>query len=140
MRSRREDGRYEEKRFIPHRTNPADYKSGVSARTGRSMHKKRRTGIPGLLAVAAAVIVISGLMMADSFSSLAQSDSDVQNKYYKSITIENGDTLWDIAEEYITDDCDSIEEYISLLKDMNNLHGDKILSGDRLVIVYNASL
>lgn len=133
--------RREYKTDIQYRTYVADNKVGRTIRTGRrSIQKRKHIGISVLLALVAAAAVISGLMLAEGFPSLAQSEPVVPDKYYKSITIKTGDTLWNIAEEYITDDYESIEEYISVLKDMNNLHGDKILSGDKLVVVYNTAL
>lgn len=73
------------------------------------------------------------------FISSAQGNQDeepVTYKYYKTIVIEPGDTLWDIAEEYCTDDYASLEDYISALKKMNHLNGDTIYAGERIMIAY----
>ena len=56
--------------------------------------------------------------------------------YYKSIEIHPGDTLWEIAEETMPDDDDSVAEYVQQLKDMNNLSSDKIYSGQDLIVSY----
>ena len=56
-------------------------------------------------------------------------------KYYKTITIQPGDTLWGIAAEYKTDNCTTIE-YVKELKQMNDLHNDNITSCMKLVVVY----
>ena len=61
----------------------------------------------------------------------------VNFKYYKSIEIQPGDTLWDIAEEYITEDYSSVSEYIMVLKEMNSLSTDDIQAGQNLMITYN---
>lgn len=58
-------------------------------------------------------------------------------KYYKSITIESGDCLWTIAEEYITDDYSSVSEYVEVLKEINHIHGDHIQEGQSLIVAYN---
>ena len=50
--------------------------------------------------------------------------------YYKSIKIEKGDTLWDIANENLP------EEYVKVLKEINGLSSDKIYSGENLMIMY----
>lgn len=135
MRSRKEDQGY-----IQYRSDAAVHRMERTVKTAKSVQIRRHTGISGLLTIAAAIAIILGLMLTDSFSSLAQSEPNARRKCYKSITIEKGDTLWNIAEEYITDDYESVEEYISVLKDINNLHGDKILSGDKLIVSYNAVL
>ena len=63
-------------------------------------------------------------------------DTPVQYKYYRSIEIESGDTLWSIAEEYADEHYDSIYDYIYEIKDMNGLISDDIQSGQYLTIAY----
>ena len=57
-------------------------------------------------------------------------------KHYKCITIEEGDTLWTIAEENYSEEYDSYEDYIDEVKFINNLTNDKIYNGATLVIPY----
>lgn len=57
--------------------------------------------------------------------------------YYKSIEIQPGDTLWDIAENTMTSEYDSVTEYVQVLKDMNDLQSDDIQAGQHLIIAYN---
>lgn len=66
-----------------------------------------------------------------------RSEEPVNFKYYKSIEIQPGDTLWDIAEEYITEDYRSVSEYVMVLKEMNSLSTDDIQAGQNLMIAYN---
>ena len=66
-----------------------------------------------------------------------RSEEPVNFKYYKSITVESGDSLWGLAEEYITDDYESIDEYIVVLKDINNLNSDNLKAGDKIIVAYN---
>ena len=56
--------------------------------------------------------------------------------YYKSIKIEKGDTLWDIANENLPEKYSSTEEYVKVLKEINGLSSDKIYSGENLMIMY----
>lgn len=63
-----------------------------------------------------------------------------ESKYYTSVYIYPGDTLWSIAETYMdTDYYDNMDEYIAELKQMNGLKTDKIKSGNYLTISYYKS-
>lgn len=66
-----------------------------------------------------------------------QTEEPVSFTYYKSIVIQPGDTLWDIAEENMTSDCQSVEQYIDTLKTLNSLESDEIHAGENLMIAYN---
>lgn len=60
-------------------------------------------------------------------------------KYFKCITIDENDSLWTIAEENITEEYDTIGDYIKEVKSINNLDNDKIYSGASLVVPYYAA-
>lgn len=61
--------------------------------------------------------------------------SDVKKeKIYKSIQIEETDTLWSIANKFIDEDYTDINEYIKEIKLINNLSSDTIVAGDYIVI------
>lgn len=65
------------------------------------------------------------------------SDKEQRYKYYTDITVERGDTLWDIAQEYITDDYASVKEYIKEVRDINTLlDADQIYEGQSLLVPY----
>lgn len=53
-----------------------------------------------------------------------------------SVLIEEGDSLWAIAEEYFTDEYSSIPEYIEVIKTCNRLSSDLIHEGSYLIIPY----
>ena len=57
-------------------------------------------------------------------------------KYFKSIEIQPGDTLWSIAEEYMSDDYESVADYIKEVKFMNNIEDSRITTGNYLVVPY----
>lgn len=77
--------------------------------------------------------VLIGSSIADTGQSAAKNDS---YKYYTSIEIEKGDTLWTIAEEYITSEYVSIQEYVEDIKEVNNLGDDEIHFGQHLMVPY----
>ena len=70
----------------------------------------------------------------------AHEDSKIENTvYYKSIEIKSGDTLWEIAEDNLTDEYSSVPEYVQALKEMNNLDSDQIQTGRNLIIACSTS-
>lgn len=56
--------------------------------------------------------------------------------YYKSIEVKAGDTLWDIAAEYMDDSYSSVNEYMNELIEINQLGSGRIHEGRYLTIVY----
>ena len=57
-------------------------------------------------------------------------------KYYTSIQVESGDTLWEIAEEYRTEEYEDINSYIEEVKEINHLTSSHITDGMYLCIPY----
>ena len=60
-------------------------------------------------------------------------------KYYTSIQIEKGTSLWEIAEDYITEEYASEQEYIEEVMRMNHLNNDVIYEGAYLCVPYYSS-
>ena len=75
-----------------------------------------------------------GKLSTDAHGNLEE--DPVSFKYYKSIEIEDGDTLWGIAEKYMSNEYDSVQEYIAELKEINQLVTDDIQSANYLTVVY----
>lgn len=72
----------------------------------------------------------------NTFQAEAASNNTGRYKYYKSIQIQEGDSLWSIAKTYCSYEYDSIQDYIHELKTMNNLDNDLIQVGNYLTIAY----
>ena len=92
---------------------------------------RRRITFIGGVVVLALILVLLGTSVASA--------KDIDNskpKYYTSITIESGDTLWSIAEKYMYDEYDSVEEYVNEIIKINGLKSDTLYAGNNLVIVY----
>lgn len=57
-------------------------------------------------------------------------------KYYTSVQIESGDSLWSIANKYCTEGNMDISDYIKEIKQINHLTTDNITSGQYLTVIY----
>ena len=64
--------------------------------------------------------------------------AEVMTKYYTSIRVESGDTLWSIASDYITDEYKDMNEYIHEICSINHIFKDEIYAGEYLIIPYYA--
>jgi hypothetical protein len=83
------------------------------------------------------LIIAAGVFFINSDkkdSSVSASSYNV--KYYTCIDIQDNDTLWSIADEYITEEYEDRDAYISEVKFINDLTDDKIYSGATLIIPY----
>lgn len=85
-------------------------------------------------------LVFLGCNFMTSNSSKGQVDIIKGNKYYTSIVIEEGDTLWTIANHYYTDNHIEQEidlnQYVNEIKKVNQLAEDKIHIGEYLTVPY----
>lgn len=87
-----------------------------------------------VLTLAAICIIALGLIYNGFITDASKSQNTY--KYYTDIKVELGDTLWDIANEYITDDYNSIKEYIAEVREINSICDDDIYYGQRLMVPY----
>ncbi len=69
-------------------------------------------------------------------SQAEEQKSSPYHKYYTSIQIQDGDSLWSIAEKYRTHSGKSSAEYVFDLKKMNSLSDDTIHAGHYLTVYY----
>ena len=87
------------------------------------------------------VIIICAASIALSMLPGKKADAQEENeavyyKYYDNVRIEKGDTLWGSAEKYRRPDGMSCSEYISDVKRINHLHGDKLVVDQTIVLPY----
>ncbi len=83
-------------------------------------------------------ILAVGLISSIMFGSIkAQAAStETTYKYYTSIRIESGDTLWDIANEYVSDEYADKNEYMNEVCEINHISADEIHAGQYIVVPY----
>ena len=108
----------------------------------RTRYNRRYLLIAGAIITAALVLLIVFSSNPDKFfgaesesgASMAQIEATtVKEKYYTSIEIHKGDTLWDLAALYGKEYADP-SVFISEVKSINNLSGDRIKAGAYLFI------
>lgn len=57
-------------------------------------------------------------------------------RYYKTVEVQNGDSLWTLAETYNEPDSGmDIRGYISEVKSINRMGSDRINAGDSLTVI-----
>lgn len=94
-----------------------------------------------IILIVCTVMIITFLISLISFSTQANDLEHASSyKYYKSIEISKGDTLWSIAKEHFDPEhYKDANEYINEVKRMNGLFSDEIQSGSHLIVPYYSS-
>lgn len=59
-------------------------------------------------------------------------------KLVSSVEIKEGDTLWSIASDYISEEYSNMKEYIKEIKECNGLASDTIHEGNYIIVPYYA--
>ena len=57
-------------------------------------------------------------------------------QYYTTVTVEDGDTLWTLADAYMDDQYQNKREFIAEVKQLNQIDENRIHEGTQLVIPY----
>lgn len=110
-------------------------------RVARAKAKRRKAAIRKMTfaCMTGLFMMIFGLSV---FSMTAKADTKEyanMNKYYESHLIQQGETLWSIAEANMDDaHYDSVRDYIDEVKEVNGFTGDKLQSGNYILIPYFA--
>ncbi|WP_079508596.1 cell division suppressor protein YneA [Mesobacillus jeotgali] len=71
------------------------------------------------------------------FSLVAKAHLNNEDEYI-TVTIEEGQSLWEIAENYATEHNLSENEFVSWVEKENGIIGEKVFPGDELVIPVTA--
>ena len=128
---------------VIYHTNPyqkAQAKAAAAHRQSiRAIRRKRAakrqliTALILFFTVLASVLIISNCLRANQVKA---SSAKAENIYYKTVEVEEGDTLWDLADHYMGEKSFSRQEYIEQVKELNHLIGDTIESGAYLMVPY----
>ncbi len=91
-------------------------------------------------------MVLAAVLMAGCVFSLrvlitkAQEEEEVSFKYYTSIQVSYGESLWSIARTYQDDHYDCTQDYVDEVIHINHLKdGEDITAGQYLIIPYYSS-
>lgn len=104
---------------------------------GSMFHTKRNVMILSLLLIVAALSIISIILCTVWIPPKSSQYSSAPNKYFKSVQIEKGDTLWSIAKENMdTEHYKNISEYVKEIKKINALVSDRVTAGNYIIIPY----
>lgn len=112
----------------------------MSKRNNTKNTRRKSTFSSGIISLL--LIIVCSCLFGSFFSSAhaeSATETSPKMKYYKSIEIQQGDSLWKIAEEHMSNEYDSIYEYMNELIRINHIDvvsADMILEGDYLTIAY----
>lgn len=102
-------------------------------RARRNRELKRRL----LIAAFSFVLLITLVILFCVKSDAHEADKVTYFKYYKSIEIEPGDTLWSIADVYVNPEKNNKNSFVKEVCYINNIDdASAIVVGDHLVIPY----
>lgn len=95
---------------------------------------KRRIWIAG----AAILLILLVFSIGFITKTVTAERSGSRSKLVTSVEVQKGDTLWSIASAYISDEYDSIHEYIGEIMDSNGMASDEIHAGNFIIVPYFA--
>ncbi len=115
------------------RTNHSVPRGSLKARRRRELLLARYKFIAVIAIIALSLIILLG----SSIHAFASSTDDKPyNKYYTSITVEKGDTLWTLADRLISGSDADKNDLIDEICQLNNLTDGEIHSGQNLMVCY----
>ena len=116
------------------------YNEKISQKANDSLNQRaRKVMIQKRVIAIACILIVSLLILLGSsirtFASLR--DNKPLHKYYTSIQIEKGDSLWTLSDKYIVDGVYSKDDFIKETSELNHLtNQDELHAGDYLTIAY----
>jgi ABC-type microcin C transport system permease subunit YejE len=93
---------------------------------------KKRVWTLGIIILLFAVIFSVGFIT----KTVTASRNNDRVKLVTCIEIQKGDTLWEIASTYMSDEYDNLNEYIHEIKMSNGMTSDEIHTGNFIILPY----
>lgn len=99
----------------------------------RTLYVEKLIFFVAAMIIAIVLSIIAGRKFVSAHDD--RKNEPVNFTYYRSIEVQEGDTLWDIASAYADKDT-SVKEYVKELKEINHLDNDFIREGSYLTVAY----
>lgn len=133
-----------------------EYNKNASVRNARSDHmmdqgelrrrqilngqkaRRRRERIAKRVAMFAAVLcVIVFVFGRFALNGKAEAEKVHKFKYYTSVQLQYGESLWSLSEKYMDDELYTNASYIEEVKSINHIHDeDEVMAGKMLIVPY----
>jgi len=104
----------------------------------RNLRRRRELRKRSAMFIMTCCLIIICAVSYHSIKSSATSGDDMNFKYYTSITVQDGETLWSIADDYIDySQYKNKNSYISEVMSINRIADESdIISGQKLTVPY----
>lgn len=110
-------------------------------RRKREIRRKREVRRNLSMIILGILIVLCLSLSYHTIISKASGDLDgISYKYYTSVMVENGDSLWSFAQEYADEHYADAEDYIYEVMQINHLQDEEIAVGDYLILPYYSEI
>lgn len=98
--------------------------------------EKKENHLKSLAILGLILILALGLTIFLAPEKIVGAAESTRYKYYTHIVVEEGDSLWDIAGKYMTEEYPTRKEYISEIQGINHLDGHMIYAGQTIIVPY----
>lgn len=122
-------------------TGSAHYRKASPSRISNSRRRRQREIRIKLMLAFSMLLIVSTLIIAlSSFVVRANNADDSSFKYFTSIEVQPGDSLWSISNTYMDQHYDSNQEYIQEVKRINSLDSEAVQAGQFIIVPYYAEM
>ncbi len=116
------------------------YNDKLSEKVNSQLAKRERTVRfqKRFIAITGILIISLAIILGTSIRTFASSHNEKKQiyKYYTSVEVESGDTLWSLADNYIAQYNIDKTDYISEVCSLNQLQDGQIHTGQHIIVAY----
>ena len=114
-----------------------DYIYGREAKLMRIRRKRKRRAL--IRRIRRAVLVLAAAfflwLILTGFTGVSVTKDPVY-RYYTAVTVRCNDTLWEIAQQHMTEEYSSVKAYMKDIMEVNNMKTDAVYYGQKLILPY----